>query len=189
MKHALAAAWIAVSLSAIASDGAKAEPVLMLNEPRDIGAAKYSCDWAENEIKAVQYLIKADICDQSESCQRAIGINAACKVTGPLAEVRGFHTKLLSLFASNAQCPIAIMRLSDEKSDIAYKNNAEAFKRADWELNLSFTPGATKQGWALWPHKDGYIIASGVLEGEGYPGEIARDICTIMMRSGAKILN
>jgi hypothetical protein len=67
--------------------------------------------------------------------------------------------------------------------------NAEAFRRADWELNLGFRPGATKQEWALWPHKDGQIVTSGVPEGEGDPAEIARDVCTIMTRSGAKILN
>jgi len=81
------------------------------------------------------------------------------------------------------------MRLSNGRSDAAAMNNLQAYKRADWELNLSFTPGAKKQGWALWPHKDAQITSSGVLEGEGDPGQIARDVCTIMTRSGAKILN
>jgi hypothetical protein len=81
------------------------------------------------------------------------------------------------------------MRLTDDKSDIAIKNNLETFKRANWELNLSFTPGATKQDWALWPHQSGNVIASGVLEGKGDPAQIARDVCTLMTRSGAKILN
>ena len=189
MKHAIAAARIAFAVSVIVvSCGASAEPVLMLNEPRDVIAAKYSCETAKNNVKDYQYLIKANQCGEDEQCQRALEIDAACKVNGPNAEVRAFHTKLLSLFATNAQCPIAIMRLSDEKSDAEYKNYTEANKRADWELNLGFAPGITKQSWALWPHKNG-VLGSGVLEGEGDVGQIARDVCTIMTRSGAKILN
>jgi hypothetical protein len=53
MKYVIAAASIAFSV------GAAAEPVLMLNEPRDVEMAKYSCDWAAEEIKSSQYLIKA----------------------------------------------------------------------------------------------------------------------------------
>jgi len=45
-------------------------------------------------------------------------------VSGPIAEVRAFHTKLLAQFASNAQCNMAIKRL---------------------------TPDSTMQAWALWP--------------------------------------
>ena len=82
------------------------------------------------------------------------------------------------------------MRLSDEKSDKAISNNLEAYKRANWELNLGFTPGATKQEWALWPYEPGKgIIAAGLLEGEGDPEQIAREVCTIVTRSGAKIVN
>jgi hypothetical protein len=82
------------------------------------------------------------------------------------------------------------MRLSDDKSQTAIKNNLEAFKRVNWELNLSFTPGAIKQGWALWPYEPGKgITAAGVLEGEGDPAQIAKDVCTIVTRSGAKIIN
>ena len=170
--------------------GASAEPVLMLNQPRDIGAAEYSCRWAEGEIKASQYLIKAFKCGESELCQRAIDINAACKVSGPVSEVRGFHSKLLAQFASNPQCTITIMRLSDDKSDKAINNNLEAYKRASWELNLHFTPGATKQGWTLWPYEPGKgISAAKELEGEGDPVQIAKDVCTIVTRSGAKIVN
>jgi hypothetical protein len=76
------------------------------------------------------------------------------------------------------------MRLSSDKSDKAINNNLEAYKRANWELNLSYAPGATKQQWALWPRPSG-----SVLEGEGDPGQIARDVCTIVTRSGAKIIN
>jgi hypothetical protein len=102
--------------------------------------------------------------------------------------VQAFHSKVLAQFASNPQCAITIMRLSDDKSDAAINNNLEAHKRANWELNLSFTPGATKQAWALWPYRSG-SISGAVLEGEGDAGQIARDVCTIVTRSGAKILN
>src|SRR5262249_4507670 len=119
--------------------------------------------------------------------QRALDINATCKVTGPINEVRGFHSKLLAQFASNPQCAITIMRLSDDKSPKAIDNNLEAHKRANWELNLGFSPGATKQSWALWPLKD--VPDAGALEGEGDPAQIARDVCTIVTRSGAKIVN
>jgi len=183
MKYVMAAASIAFSV------GASAEPVLMLNEPRDVGTAEYSCRWAEEEIKSDQYLIKAFKCGESELCQRAIEINAACKVGGPVREVRAFHSKLLAQFASNPQCAITIMRLSDDKSETAGNNNLEAFKRANWELNLGFRPGATKQEWALWPHEPGKgVIGAGLLEGEGDPAQIARDVCTIVTRSGAKIV-
>jgi hypothetical protein len=170
--------------------GALAEPVLMLNEPRDIGSAGYSCDWAEREIKSSQYLIKAFKCGESELCQRALDINTACKVHGPAGEVQAFHSKLLAKFASNPQCAITIMRVSDDKSQTATNNNLEAHKRANWELNLSYTPGAAKQGWTLWPHEPGKgISAAKELEGEGDPGQIAKDVCTIVTRSGAKISN
>jgi hypothetical protein len=79
------------------------------------------------------------------------------------------------------------MRLSDDKSQKAINNNLEAHKRANWELTLGFRPGATKQEWALWPLKD--VPDAGVLEGEGDPGQITRDVCTIVTRSGAKIIN
>src|SRR5947207_12041611 len=104
MRYAIAMAGLAI---AIAFDAAWAEPVLMLNEPRDISTAEYSCGWAENEIKSDQYLIKAFRCGEYELCQRALDINAACKVHGPIVEVRDFHSKLLAQFATNPQCAIA----------------------------------------------------------------------------------
>jgi hypothetical protein len=190
MKYAIAMAGISIAFSVIASDGASAEPVLMLNEPRDVAMAEYSCRWADDEIKADEYLIKSFKCSESELCQRALEINAACKVGGSVREVRAFHTKLLTQFASNPQCAITIMRLSDEKSQTAINNDLEAHKRANWQLNLDFIPGATKQAWTLWPYEPGKgISAARELEGEGDPGQIARDVCTIMTRSGAKILN
>jgi hypothetical protein len=176
-------AGISIAFSVIASDGASAEPVLMLNEPRDVTMAEYSCRGAADEIKGY-----SSFKCETELCQRAIEINAECKVTGAVNAVRAFHSKLLAQFASNAQCAISIMRLMDDKSEKAFKNDEEAYKRADWELNLGFTPGATKQEWALWPRQSGHIIGP-ALEGEGDPGQIARDVCTIMTRSGAKILN
>ena len=112
MKYVIAAAGISIAFTA----GAWAEPVLMLNEPRDIGAAEYSCDWAEGEIKSSQYLIKAFKCGESELCQRAIDINAACKVGGPIREVRAFHSKLLAQFASN---PSRIRNCMNCKNDAA----------------------------------------------------------------------
>jgi hypothetical protein len=187
MKCFIATAGVVFSV--IASDGASAEPVLMLNEPRDISMAQYSCDWAESEIKRDQYLIKSFQCSESDLCQRAVDINAACRASGPVAEVRAFHSKLLAQFSSNASCAITIMRLSGDTSNAAIKKNLDAQTRANWMLDLSFTPGATKQGWALWPSLSGQIITSGVLEGEGAPGQIARDVCTIMTRGGAKIFN
>jgi hypothetical protein len=122
MKYVIGAASIALSV------GASAEPVLMLNEPRDVEMAKYSCDWAEGEIKSSQYLIKAGKCGESEECQRALDINAACKVVGPVRGVQSFHSKLLAQFASNAQCAISIMRLTDDKSEKAITNNLEALQ-------------------------------------------------------------
>jgi hypothetical protein len=107
MKYAIAVAGFAV---AVAFDAGWAEPVLMLNEPRDISSAEYSCGWAENEIKSDQYLIKTFRCGEYELCQRAIDINAACKVHGATAEVRDFHSKLLTQLAANPQCAIAISR-------------------------------------------------------------------------------
>jgi hypothetical protein len=77
------------------------------------------------------------------------------------------------------------MRLTDGKSEAAIKNDLEARKRANWELTLAFTPGATKQTWELWPVNP----AGSVLEGEGDPAQIAKDVCTIVTRGGAKILN
>ena len=189
-KVVLSLTLLSGAYSVLAFDGASAQPVLMLNEPRDVDKAKYSCGWAEAEIKSSQYLIKAFKCGESELCQRAMDIDAACKVGGPIREVRGFHSKLLAQFASNAQCAITIMRLSDDKSETATKNNLEAYNRANGELNLGFTPGAMKQTWALWPWEPGKGISpAGVLEGEGDPAQIAKDVCTIVTRSGAKILN
>jgi hypothetical protein len=83
------------------------------------------------KIKSSQYLIKAFKCGEDELCQRAIDINAACKVHGPVSEVQAFHSKLLSKFASNPQCAITIMRLSDDKSEAAINNSLEAYKRAN----------------------------------------------------------
>jgi hypothetical protein len=48
----------------------------MLNDPRDVIAAKSSCDSAENEVKADQYLSKAHQCGESHLCRRALNINA-----------------------------------------------------------------------------------------------------------------
>ena len=179
-KVVLSLTLLSGAYSVLAFDGASAQPILMLTEPRDVDMAKYSCGWAEAEIKSSQYLIKAFKCGESELCQRAMDIDAACKVGGPIREVRGFHSKLLAQFASNAQCAITIMRLSDDKSEY----------RANWELNLGFTPGAMKQTWALWPWEPGKGISPApVLEVEGDPAQIAKDVCTIVTRGGAKILN
>jgi hypothetical protein len=184
MKYVMAI----IAFSLVGSAGAFAEPVLMLNEARDIFIAQNSCQWAEAEIKSYQSLIKAFKCGEVEECQRVMDIDATCKVRGPVNDVRAFHSKLLAQFASNPQCAITIMRLSDDKSDKAVKNNLEAFERANWELNLGFIPGATKQGWALWRYQSGSIVGP-ALEGEGDPAQIARDVCTIVTRSGAKIVN
>jgi hypothetical protein len=182
MKYVIVAAAIAFSVAA------SAEPVLMLNEPRDVYIAQHSCQSAEAEIKSVKERYGTLKCSDFEECQRASEINATCKVRGPVNDVRAFHSKLLAQFASNPQCAITIMRLSDDKSDKAIKNNLEAFERANWELNLGFIPGATKQGWALWRYQSSSIVGP-ALEGEGDPAQIARDVCTIVTRSGAKIVN
>ncbi len=184
VKHTIAAIAAAIAISAILSDAGWAEPVLLFDETYDIIAAEYSCRWAEGEIKSDQYLIKALKCGESELCQRAIEIEAACKVSGAAAEVRAFHSKLLAQFASNAQCTIAIMRLPDGISDKALKDRLEALRRANWELHLDFIPGTAKQSWQLLPFQSGPV-----LEGEGDAAQIARDVCTIITRSGAKILN
>jgi hypothetical protein len=185
----IAMVMLAVALSINTADTVRAEPVLMLNEPRDLTSAKYSCDWAANEIKQDQYLMKEFRCSEVELCQRALDINATCKVRGAAADVREFHSKLLTQFAITPQCQISITRLTDGKSGAEVTNDLEAFKRADWELNLAFTPGAAKQEWALWPMKSGNIQPGGPLQGEGDVRQIARDVCTILTRSGAKILN
>ena len=187
MKATIASS--AIALSIIVSDRALADPFLILNEPREIGNAKYSCRWAQDKIKSDQHLIKTFKCAESELCQRAIDIDAVCKVTGPVADVRSFHSKLLANFASTAKCTIAIMRVSDEDTDSSHAKNLETYDLGGWELNLAFTPGWFKQHWALWRRKSGKIVPTGVLEGKGDPGEIARDVCTIMTRSEAKILD
>jgi hypothetical protein len=189
MKWTPAIFWIVLALPAGYTTVAMSEPVLMLNEPRDIFVAQHACTWAEGEIKQDQYLIKSFTCAESDLCQRAIDIKAVCKVTGADADVRGFHRKLLAQFASNSQCAISIVRLTDGKTPAEVQSDAEAFKKASWELNLGFRPGASKQQWALWPHQSGNINPAGLLEGEGDPAQIARDVCTIMTRSGAKVLN
>jgi hypothetical protein len=158
----------------ISSGAACADPVLMLDEAWSVGAAKYSCTWATT-FK----------CNESELCQRAIDINAACKVHGPAVEVQAFHNKLLAQFASNPQCTISIVRFTDDKSDAA---KLEVFKQANWQLNIDFIPGAAKHNWRLSPLQSQEVIG-GPLEGEGDPEQIARDVCTIMTHRGAKILN
>jgi hypothetical protein len=187
MKYAVTMQAVAIALC-IASGKASADPVLMLNEPRDIIAAQYSCDWATGAIRDYDYLIKAFQCSEVEQCQRALDTNAACKVSGPVMEVRAYHSKLLAQFASNPQCSISIRRLSDDKSNAAVANDLETYKQANWELNLNFTAGTAKQSWALWPRQNGDVVPR-PLEGEGDAGQIARDVCTIMTHSGAKILN
>lgn len=79
MKYAIAIAGISIAFSTIASDGASAEPVLMLNEPRDVAMAEWSCRWADDEIKADEHLIKSFTCSKSELCQRALDISVACR--------------------------------------------------------------------------------------------------------------
>jgi hypothetical protein len=180
--------YVMAMIFMIGSAEALAEPVLMLNEPRDVYIAQNSCRSAEDEIKSVKERYGTLKCSDFEECQRASEINATCKVRGPANDARAFHSKLLAQFASNPQCAITIMRLSDDKSDKAVSDNLEAYRRANWELNLGFIPGATKQGWALWRYQSGSIIGP-ALEGEGDPAQIARDVCTIVTRSGAKISN
>jgi hypothetical protein len=180
MKYNIAVTGITIVFSVVSATG-RAAPVLILNEPSDIKMAQYSCDWAESKVKSDDHLIKAVKCDESELCRRASRINAACKASRAVAEVRAFHRKLLTEFASHPRCAIEIMSLTDDKSDKAVKENLEALKRANLELNLSFVPGATKQTWALWPHESG-IVSGDALEGEGDFAQIARDVCTIMTR-------
>jgi len=160
----------------------------MLDEPRDISVAIESCRWAERKLKQDDYLVKANMCGQSKFCRRALDINAVCKTSGPEADTRQFHSRLLAQFASNVQCQIAIVRLTERKSDSDSRKNLEIFKQATWDLNLNFTPGAAKQGWALWPYQSGSIVGS-ALEGEGDPRQIATDVCTIVAGRGAKIRN
>jgi hypothetical protein len=107
---------------------------------------------------------------------------------GDRLDTRQFHSRLLAQFTSNVQCQIAIVRLTEGKSDSDSRKNLEIFKQTTWELNLNFTPGAAKQGWALWPYQSGSIVGS-ALEGEGDPRQIATDVCTIVAGRGAKIRN
>ena len=53
-KVVLPLALLCGAYSVLSFDGASAQPVLMLNEPRDVDMAKYSCGWAEAEIKSSQ---------------------------------------------------------------------------------------------------------------------------------------
>ncbi len=184
MKSALAIAGLAASILVNLQLAVVAEPVLMLNEPRDVKSAEYSCNWAKDQLKANEYLVRNFQCGEDELCKRAMDINATCKASGPASEVRGFHSKLLAQFASEPQCSISIMRLSDGKTDAGVKNDLEAFKRQDWELVFGFTPGASVQEWSMWPREPGPY-----LEGSGTIKEVVRRVCSIMTRSGAKILN
>jgi hypothetical protein len=172
----------------VASGEAWADPVLMMNEPEDLKRAQWSCDGAAGTIREYDWAIKTSECSQMEQCQRAMDINAVCKVRGPVMALRDFYSKLLAQFASNPNCPISIMRLTDGKSDAEVRNDNEAFEKANWELDLYFTPGAVKAEWQLWPFQNGKIIPK-PLQGEGDLGQIARDVCTIMTHGGAKILN
>jgi len=172
----------------ISSDAASADPILMLNEPADLKRAQYSCNWAAGAIRDYDWAIKSSDCSQMEQCQRAVDINAVCKVRGPAMALREFHSKLLAQFASNPNCAISIMHLTDGKSNAEVANDLEAMEKANWELELYFTPGAAKQEWGLWPHQNGKVIPN-LLQGEGDLGQIARDVCTIVTHGGAKILN
>jgi len=53
-KVVLSLTLLSGAYSVLAFDGASAQPILMLNEPRDVDMAKYSCGWAEAEIKSSQ---------------------------------------------------------------------------------------------------------------------------------------
>ena len=123
MKLIIIVTGLAMALSAIASDIGLAEPVLMLNEPSDVSMAQYSCQSAADEIKSDQYLIKAFRCGEVELCQRAIDINAACKVSGPAAVVQEFYISFWpsSLPMLNAQSRSCV--LTEGKSDAEVKND------------------------------------------------------------------
>jgi hypothetical protein len=158
-RHIAAIPIVAIVLFAAMVAPAWTEPVLVLNEPRDTFMAKDACE------KAASFKTSPSFID----------INATCTVSGPVAAVREFHAKLLTLFATNPQCRITIMQNDD-------------LKRGNWELNLGFKPGAAKQYWAMWPMQDGKTLPNW-LEGEGNASQIVHDVCAIMTRSGAKILN
>ena len=157
-----------------------------LNEPHDIFMAQHSCNWAEGELRDHEDLVKDVTCSKHESCKQALDINAVCKASGPEANVRQFHSRLLAQFASNPQCQISIARLTDNPEGKA----VEAMHAATWELNLDFTPGAAKQSWALSPYRTGAPIAEeDLMEGEGDARQIAIDVCNDVAGKSAKTGN
>ena len=178
-------ALLVVGLLLVQTGAGVAEPVLLLNEPHDIFMAEHFCSWAEGELRDHDYLVKHFTCSKRESCKRALDINAVCEASGPEADVRQFHSRLLTQFASNPQCQVSIVHLTG----LPEGKDVEAMRAATWELNLDFTPGAAKQSWALWPHRSGEIVAEAPMEGEGDARQIAIDVCNDVAGKSTKIGN
>lgn len=102
----------------------------------------------------------------------------------PVQAVHEFEIELTTQFAAQAACVnVQFIRFSGPKEE--NKSANDATPKSYWSLSLNFIPGSTKQTWQMVQSP----IKTAVLQGDGTPAEIAKEVCAIVNGKGAKVVN
>lgn len=102
----------------------------------------------------------------------------------PVQAVHQFEAELATQFAEQTACRnVTFIRFNGPKQSDKVSN--KAVTKPYWDLSLNFTPGAALQAWQLLHSTS----RSAVLQGEGTPSSIAKEVCAIVTGSGAKVAN
>lgn len=97
--------------------------------------------------------------------------------------VHEFETGLTTQFAAQAACAnVQFIRFNGP--NIASKTAIDTTQKTYWSLSLNFTPGIAKQKWQMVKSSD----RATVLQGDGTPTEIAKEVCAIVNGKGAMVL-
>jgi hypothetical protein len=107
----------------------------------------------------------------------------ACKGDAEGA-VHDFTDRLLTKVASNPVCSTVTFVWYRSPTE-TNKAQADAIHGEHWTLGIDFTVGNPTQSW--WMKQSGNHVE--ILKGEGTPAEIAKEVCAIVSKRGAKVLN
>jgi hypothetical protein len=193
MQYATAAfrGYAAVVATAIFVATASASPgqenrelIVVLDSWWSHDYAKNACSQAESWYKYNRDDISNFGCKQVDSCPEMMARFTAC-VVDPIPEVVSFEDKLATQFAVNRQyAGVFFAQFSGPHAQIK-DGVRDAMQKPHYTLIIDHTPGLPKQSWSL---QRSFIPPEVFMEGEGNPKEIARDVCAIVTKQGAIIL-
>lgn len=105
-------------------------------------------------------------------------------ISDPVQAVHEYETALITQFSEQPECNSVKLVLFNgpEQSNKAVN---DATKKMYWHLSLNYNTGSIVQVWQLLHSTSN----SSVMQGQGTPKEIAKEVCIIVNGKGAKVTN